>query len=316
MTRYAVALGSNQGDRVQHLRVAVDQIDRLGSLLAVGGLYETAPVGGPEQGPYLNAVVVVEAVLAPHEMLERLQAIEAEHGRERSVRWGPRTLDLDIVATDGDAVDTEDLQIPHPRAAGRRFVLEPLCDVWPDALVGDGMTARDARELVGDQEVDLLLSTWVDEEVRRGRLWVGVQLALLVAIAVGLVSDGSLPGIAPEPARLGGGLVLFLGGSLVLAAARSLGRGLTIMPEPVPGGVLVESGVYAHARHPMYGGVVLVMLGVSLLLASLVGAALSIALFAFFWGKSVYEERRLRIAYPWYSVYRSRVRRRMIPYLL
>jgi protein-S-isoprenylcysteine O-methyltransferase Ste14 len=249
-------------------------------------------------------------------MLERLHAIESGQGRERGVRWGPRTLDLDIVATDGVAVDTEDLQIPHPRAVGRRFVLEPLCDVWPDALVADGLTARDARELVGDQEVDQLLSTWVDDDLGRGRVWVGAQLALMVAIVFGLISDGSLPGIALEPARLGGGLVLILGGALVLAAARSLGPGLTILPEPVPGGSLVESGVYARARHPMYGGVVLVMLGVSLLLASLVGAALSIGLFAFFWAKSVYEERRLRIAYPWYSAYRSRVRRRMIPYLL
>jgi len=315
MTRYAVALGSNQGDRVRHLRMAVDEIGRLGSFLAVSGLYETAPVGGPDQGPYLNAVVVVEASLAPQEMLGRLQAIESDHGRERTVRWGPRTLDLDIVATDGDPVDTEELQIPHPRAAGRRFVLEPLSDVWPDAPVADGMTGRDARELVGDQEVDLLLPTWV-EEVGRGRVWVGAQLALLVAIALGLAYDGSLPGIGLEPLRLGGGLVLILGGALVLAAARSLGRGLTIMPQPVPGGVLVESGVYARARHPMYGGVVLGMLGVSLLLASPVGASLSIVLFAFFWAKSVYEERRLRIAYPWYTAYRSRVRRRMIPYLL
>jgi len=315
MSRYAVALGSNQGDRVRHLRMAVGEIDRLGSLLAVSGLYETAPVGGPEQGPYLNAIVVVETGLAPHEMLDRLRAIESDHSRERGVRWGPRTLDLDIVASDGDRVDIEELQIPHPRAAERRFVLEPLCDVWPDALVADGLTARESRERVGDQEVDLLLPTWV-EEVGPGRVWVGVQLALLGAIALGLVSDGSLPGTPLEPTRLGGGLMLILGGVLVLAAARSLGRGLTIMPEPAPGGILVDSGVYARARHPMYGGVVLVMLGISLLLASPVGASLSIVLFVFFWAKSVYEERRLRIAYPWYTAYRSRVRRRMIPYLL
>jgi 2-amino-4-hydroxy-6-hydroxymethyldihydropteridine diphosphokinase len=315
MTRYAVALGSNQGDRVQHLRLAVGEIDRLGARLAVSGLYETDPVGGPEQGPYLNAVVVVEASLAPQEMLDRLQSIESDHARERGVRWGPRTLDLDIVASDGDPVDTEVLQIPHPRAAGRRFVLEPLCDVWPDALVANELTATEAKELVEDQEVDLLLPTWV-EEVGSGRVWVGVQLALLVAIALGVVSDGSLPGTPLGPMRLVGALTLILGGALVLAAARSLGRGLTIMPEPVPGGILVESGVYAHARHPMYGGVVLVMLGVSLLLASRVGASLSIVLFAFFWAKSVHEERRLRIAYPSYAAYRSRVRRRMIPYLL
>lgn len=316
MTTYAIALGSNQGDRAQHLRVAVEEIGRLGDVSAVSGLYETAPVGGPEQGPYLNAVLVVAVDLAPHEMLGRLQAIETARGRERAARWGPRTLDLDIVATDDGAIDTAELQIPHPRAPERRFVLEPLCDVWPEAVVADGLTAAEARDLVGDQEVDLLLPTWVGAGGDQGRWWVGAQLTLLAAITFGIVYDGSLPDGTAVPVRIAGGLVLIIGGALVLAAARSLGGALTIMPEPVPGADLVEGGVYAHARHPMYGGVSLVTLGVSLLLASVAGALSSIALLAFFWAKSGYEERRLRVAYPWYTAYRRRVRRRMLPYLL
>jgi 2-amino-4-hydroxy-6-hydroxymethyldihydropteridine diphosphokinase len=316
MTKYAVALGSNQGDRAHHLRAAADEIARLGPVLAVSALYETAPVGGPEQAPYLNAVLVVAANLAPHEMLGRLQAIETARGRERSVRWGPRTLDLDIVATDDGAVDTAELQIPHPRAPERRFVLEPLCEVWPDAVVSEGLTAAEARVLVGDQEMDLLLPAWVGGDREQGRWWVGAQLTLLVAITIGIVYDGSLPDGTAAPVRIAGGLILALGAVLVLAAARSLGGALTIMPEPAPGADLVESGVYAHARHPMYGGVILVVLGLSLLLASVAGAVSSIALFAFFWAKSGYEERRLRIAYPWYSAYRRRVRRRMFPFLL
>jgi 2-amino-4-hydroxy-6-hydroxymethyldihydropteridine diphosphokinase len=316
MTTYAIALGSNHGDRAQHLRVAVEEIGRLGDVSAVSGLYETAPIGGPEQGPYLNAVVVVAANLGPHEVLGRLQAIEKARGRERTVHWGPRTLDLDIVATDDGTVDTAELQIPHPRASERRFVLEPLCEVWPEAVVADGLTAAEARDLVNEQEVDLLLPTWVGAGGEQGRWWVAAQLTLLLAITIGIVYDGSLPDDTAAPVRIAGGLALILGGALVLAAARSLGGALTIMPEPAPGSNLVENGVYAHARHPMYGGVSLVMLGVSLLLASVTGAVSSIALFAFFWAKSGYEERRLRIVYPWYAAYRRRVRRRMLPYLL
>jgi 2-amino-4-hydroxy-6-hydroxymethyldihydropteridine diphosphokinase len=317
MTKYAVALGSNQGDRAHHLRAAADEISRLGSVLAVSALYETAPVGGPEQGPYLNAVLALESPLFAHDLLERLQTIESGHGRERTVRWGPRTLDLDIIAMEGGSIDITGLQIPHPRAAERRFVLDPLCDVWPDAVVGEeGLTAAEARERLGDQEVDLLMPDWVGDDENSGRYWVAGQLTLFLAIALAIIYDGSLPGTDLDGVRVGGALLLVMGGALILAAARSLGRALTIMPEPVSGASLVETGVYSKARHPMYGGVFLLMLGASLLLASLIGAVTSIGLLVFFWAKSGYEERRLRIAYPGYSAYRQRVPRRMIPYLI
>ena len=95
--RAAVALGSNLGDRISTLRMAVEQMSRLGRVDAVSSLYETAPVGGPEQDPYLNAAVVVDTDLSPGELLAALQTIENEAGRVRRERWGPRTLDLDIV---------------------------------------------------------------------------------------------------------------------------------------------------------------------------------------------------------------------------
>lgn len=160
MTPYAVALGSNRGDRMDHMRRAVEELRELGAIEAISGLYETEPVGGPDQGPYLNAVVRLDSDLSPHELLRSLHDIEAAHERVRTVRWGPRTLDLDIVATDGIPIQTPDLEIPHPRAAERLFVLQPLCDVWPEALVGNGLTAAQARERVMDQEVTLVRSDW------------------------------------------------------------------------------------------------------------------------------------------------------------
>ena len=167
MTRFAIALGSNHGARLDNLRRAVAELERLGSVEAVSGVYETEPVGGPAQDPYLNAVAVLDTTAEPQDLLAGLHRIEADHGRVREVRWGPRTLDLDIVASDGGPVRTSDLEIPHPRAAERRFVLEPLCDVWPEAMVGEGLTATAARALVSDQGVALLAARWLEEEPDR-----------------------------------------------------------------------------------------------------------------------------------------------------
>jgi 2-amino-4-hydroxy-6-hydroxymethyldihydropteridine diphosphokinase len=286
MTRYAIALGSNQGDRAGHLRASIDGMGRLGSVAAVSGLYETEPIGGPDQGPFLNAVAILDTALPPAQLLEGLQAIEAEHHREREVRWGPRTLDLDIVAVDGAPVDQTGLQIPHPRAAERRFVLQPLCEVWPEAEIGGGATAGEALGSVAAQEVDLLAPSWVAVTgVDQGRYWVGAQLVWFATIAVGLVYDGSLPVSGFDPIRVSGGVLALIGTVVILLGARSLGRALTILPEPVRDASLVETGVYAHARHPIYGGVFLVMLGVSLLLASRAGVVLSVGLLLFFWAK-------------------------------
>ncbi len=162
MTEYAIALGSNMGDRVKVLLGAVAAIDRMGTITAVAALYETEPIGGPDQPPYLNSVVVLEASDEPQEVLEKLQEIEAEAGRRRTTPWGPRTLDLDIVTSDGLAVATETLQIPHPRASVRRFVLEPLAEIWPEADVGGGLSASQALEGVQDQVVEVIAQKWAD----------------------------------------------------------------------------------------------------------------------------------------------------------
>jgi 2-amino-4-hydroxy-6-hydroxymethyldihydropteridine diphosphokinase len=162
VSRFAIALGSNQGDRVWYLRQAVDELRGLGTINAISALYETAPVGGPEQDAYLNAVVLLDANIAPEGLLEELQQIETRYGRVRTVRWGPRTLDLDIVASDGAQIDTPTLQVPHPRAAERLFVIQPLCDVWPQALVGEGLTASAARDRAVGQELAQVATDWVD----------------------------------------------------------------------------------------------------------------------------------------------------------
>jgi dihydroneopterin aldolase/2-amino-4-hydroxy-6-hydroxymethyldihydropteridine diphosphokinase len=125
-----VALGSNLGDRESFLRIGVRG---LGNVTAMSNVYETDPVGGPDdQGPYLNMVVQVETSLDPFALLRRCQRIEAEAMRQRIVHWGPRTLDVDIVQFDDIALESDELSIPHPRFGERRFVLAPLADIAPD----------------------------------------------------------------------------------------------------------------------------------------------------------------------------------------
>jgi len=134
--RAYLALGSNLGDRLAHLQLAVDALaDTPGvQVHALSRVYETAPVGGPPQDAYLNAVVAIETDLDPHELLRRCQEIEQLAARERSERWGPRTLDVDVLLIDGTRLDSEDLTIPHPRMWERGFVLAPLRDVAPDLV--------------------------------------------------------------------------------------------------------------------------------------------------------------------------------------
>lgn len=148
--RAYLGLGSNLGDRRAHLRRAVETLLVAGDLEAVSPVYETEPVGGPEgQGPYLNVVVALDTADGPRRLLQRCRRLEADAGRVRTVRHGPRTLDADVLLVDGDSVDDEDLEVPHPRMWERRFVLAPLRDLAP-ALVSDEAFARaggDVRRL-------------------------------------------------------------------------------------------------------------------------------------------------------------------------
>jgi 2-amino-4-hydroxy-6-hydroxymethyldihydropteridine diphosphokinase len=132
-----LALGSNLGDRGGILQGCVDAIAGIPEVrvMAVSPVYETVPVGGPPQPDYLNAVLLARTTLPSRTLLDRLHEVEAAFNRVRDVRWGPRTLDIDIVAVEGEASDDPELTLPHPRAHERAFVLAPWHDVDPDAVV-------------------------------------------------------------------------------------------------------------------------------------------------------------------------------------
>ena len=147
-----LALGANLGDRHAALQGAIDLLaDSDGvEVVAVSGVYETDPVGGPDQGDFLNAVILVETDRDPRGLLEACHAAEHAYDRQREVRWGPRTLDVDIEWIDGVELDEPDLQIPHPRMRERSFVMAPLADVAPDVAGPDWQRFAEGEiELVG-----------------------------------------------------------------------------------------------------------------------------------------------------------------------
>ncbi len=145
-----VALGSNLSDPVQQVRTALTELAGLpdSRLVAASRLYRTAPVGPPGQADYVNAVACLETRLEPCQLLLELHAIELAHGRRRDgTRWGPRTLDLDILLYGEALIDEPGLRIPHPEMSVRAFVLIPLAEVAPPDLVLPG--GRHLAELLG-----------------------------------------------------------------------------------------------------------------------------------------------------------------------
>ncbi len=139
MSRAYLSLGSNLGDRRQFLGEAVGS---LGSIVTrVSPVYETDPVGGPDQGRFLNVIVELDTDLTPRDLLAVCHRLESAAQRVRTQRWGPRTLDVDIIWMDGVTLDEPDLQIPHPRWSERTFVLAPLRDLAPE-LVDPDVLAR------------------------------------------------------------------------------------------------------------------------------------------------------------------------------
>lgn len=142
-TRAFLGLGSNLGDRARYLREAVATLAELGPT-RTSPVYETAPVGGPaDQEPYLNLVVELVSERTPHELLGVCHRLEAAAGRVRDVRWGPRTLDVDVLWIDGVTLHDEDLEVPHPRMWERRFVVAPLHDLAPDLAGQEAVDASD-----------------------------------------------------------------------------------------------------------------------------------------------------------------------------
>jgi 2-amino-4-hydroxy-6-hydroxymethyldihydropteridine diphosphokinase len=142
VTRAFLGLGSNLGDRAGHLRAAVETLadpDAGLGFVVVSPTYETDPVGGPDQDRYLNLVVELDTACSPRELLAICHRLESAAGRVRTERWGPRTLDVDVLWIDGVTVDEPDLVVPHPRMWERRFVVVPLHDLAPDLVDQDAL---------------------------------------------------------------------------------------------------------------------------------------------------------------------------------
>ncbi len=155
-----IALGSNVGDRELNLLRAVAEIGRLPDCKVTGlsAFYETSPVGNADQPSFYNAVLRLHTALPPRRLLEQLLRIETDvFGRSRAVHWGPRRIDLDLLLHGTETLTEEDLIVPHPRMAERRFVLQPMCDIAPDLL----------HPLLGKTITDLLGALRSDETVKK-----------------------------------------------------------------------------------------------------------------------------------------------------
>lgn len=164
--KVVLALGSNLGSRFQTLQGAIDSLfDAPGlDFVAVSPVYETDPVGGPSgQKPYLNAVVVAESSLDPHTLLERAQSVENAFGRVRQERWGPRTLDVDLIVVGEEVSDDPALTLPHPRVHERSFVLVPWSKADPEGQVPGRGPVKDLLAALDTQGV------WLRDDLKLQR---------------------------------------------------------------------------------------------------------------------------------------------------
>lgn len=140
MTRVALSIGANLGDRLAALQYAVAELAQIGEIVAISDVYETDPVGGPEQPDYYNAVVILETEASPAEVLATAHRAEQGRGRTREIRWGARTLDVDVLAYGSVVSEDSELTLPHPRALERGFVMVPWRQADPGFRLPDGRT--------------------------------------------------------------------------------------------------------------------------------------------------------------------------------
>jgi 2-amino-4-hydroxy-6-hydroxymethyldihydropteridine diphosphokinase len=147
LTAY-VGLGSNLGNRLEHLAEGLRRLSAVPTItvVAASSIYETAPVGVTDQPAFLNCVAELRVTCSARELLQRCLRIEADMGRVRGERWGPRNIDLDVLLFGEQSIEEPDLIIPHPRLAERQFVLVPLAEIAPDQRLPDGRAAAEAAD--------------------------------------------------------------------------------------------------------------------------------------------------------------------------
>jgi 2-amino-4-hydroxy-6-hydroxymethyldihydropteridine diphosphokinase len=197
-----VGLGANIGAPELTLRSAVAELARIGVLRGVSRLYRSAPVGGPPQPDFLNAAVRLQFHGAVDDLLREAHRLERLAGRERRERWGPRTLDLDILWVGGVSVHREGLHVPHARLRERAFALRPLLDVAPEATDPvDGAAYRDVLERLGDAGVEPLRRVWAGSEAQGGAPGYGQARVVMVRAAPTVGNDGALILAADEDTR-------------------------------------------------------------------------------------------------------------------
>ena len=247
MTRAYLALGSNLGDRLAHLQFAVDALAAADGVdvVAVSRVYETAPVGGPPQDAYLNAVVAIDTDLDPHALLALAQRIERDAQRVRAERWGPRTLDVDVLLVRRRRVSTIPTSpFPHPRMWERGFVLAPLRDVAPELVDADA-----AWEGVREAAVTLRIP-WRNEQ--RTVALIGPGRAG-TTIALGLVEQGwtvvGVGGRAPDaPSTAAAAACLASRPALVSEVARGAALVIVATPDRAIEQVLLDGRAGDRAR--------------------------------------------------------------------
>lgn len=155
MNRCYIGLGSNQGDSAAIIGAALDQLNTAEEIKVTGvaPLYRTAPQGYLEQDDFINTVAEISTTLSPPALLAELQRIENQLGRVRTVRWGPRTVDLDLLLYGDETINLPDLQVPHPRMRQRAFVMAPLADLNPELRLAGEPVSVTAKRLAGEQRI-------------------------------------------------------------------------------------------------------------------------------------------------------------------
>ena len=158
--RFYIGLGSNIGDRENNIAIALKEIQSIGVVEKRSTIYESKPLGFKDQDDFLNAVCILNANIDAFNLLKRLKLIEKKMGREKSIKWGPRLIDLDIIDWEGETINMHELTIPHPEMQKRKFVLFPLSEIDPDFVHKNGRTIRQLLDNCPDGVIKKYKEHW------------------------------------------------------------------------------------------------------------------------------------------------------------